>query len=88
MGIYKQYIIQYEGPFGETELADQIKELNEVGWDWKLWDYDTIQGETKFGSDEEIIKIANKSTPIQIMKRYEDSFWEELWNIKNHSKDK
>lgn len=84
MGLHKKYLITYEGPFGKTELEEQIKELNEVGWDWKLWDYDIIQGETKSGSDEEIINIARKSTPIQIMKRYDSDFWEKIWSIKDN----
>jgi hypothetical protein len=81
MSILKQYIIQYEGPFGKDELQQQVDALNEEGFGFKVWHYDTIQGGTQHVSEEKIIEIAKKSTPIQIMRRAE-SFWEEIWRIK------
>lgn len=69
MSLDKKYIIQYEGPFGDDELDGQLKKLNSLrnSFGFNRWGYDTIVGEVKHSSDEDIIKISQESTPIQIM---------------------
>lgn len=84
MSLDSKYIIQYEGPFGKTELEEQLEQLNGLpnSHGFQHLGYDYIFGETKWSADEEIIEIAKKSTPIQILKS-QDTFWNEIYNIRN-----
>lgn len=79
----RKYLIQLEGPFGDTEVEDVLKKLNDIGWNFKLWAYDTITGETKWSKDEEVLELIRATTPIQILARYDDDFWEEIFRYKS-----
>jgi hypothetical protein len=86
-----QYIIQYEGPFGETELLEQLSELNKLdsSYGFRLWGYDTIQGDVKWSADEEIVKIAKKSSVINIISRNDSTgYWEDVYMFKQRKVDK
>lgn len=74
------YIIQLEGPFGDGEKERVIEKLKP--YEFAEWDYDTIQGWTKWARDEEVIEAAKLSSPIQILRKHDDSFWEEIWRCK------
>ena len=82
-----KYIIQYEGPFSDSEWNGQLKELNAIpnAFEFKEFGYETIIGEVKWSADEEIIKIAKKSSPLQILKRTE-SYWKDIYNFGEEKK--
>ena len=83
MSLDTRYIIQYEGPFGENELENQLEALNCLSnsFGFEILGYDTIQGEVKNSADEEIIEIVKKSTPIQILSRRDGGRWKEIWSL-------
>lgn len=82
MSLDTKYIIQYEGPFGEEEWNTQLKELNELpnSFGFKEFGYETIIGEVKNSADEEIIKIAQESSVIHILKN-KGGFWVEIFKF-------
>lgn len=89
MSLDTKYLIQYEGPFGRyqdgrDEWKEQLKKLNALpnSYGFEEIGYDTIIGYVKHSADEEIIGIAKESTPIQILKRQDGGFWDEIFNVK------
>lgn len=82
MSLDARYIVQYEGPFGENELEDHIKNLDAVegSYGFVVLGYDTVMGETKHIPDNEIIKASGD--PVQIMRREDGGFWKEIYSIK------
>jgi hypothetical protein len=79
MSLDAKYIVQYEGPFPEKYLENKSKEY---GHYFSVWGYDTIIGETNHSPDDEIINIAKShGDAIQILRRLDDSCWEEIYRI-------
>lgn len=83
MSIDSKYIINYQGPFGDTELEDVVEKLNALpsSFGFQKWGYDQIQGETKWSRDDEVIEIAlGASTLLQVIRRDDDRRWEVIYN--------
>lgn len=76
-----RYLIQLEGPFGETEVEKVIQELNGLPTEteFKLYGYDTIFGIVNRNHEEEVVKIVTKTTPIQILSCPDDGKFENIW---------
>ncbi len=80
-----KYVIQLEGPFGDDEIAGVFSAMPPQTFESskQVLGYDTLIVETKWSRDEEVIAAAKKSSPIQILRRNDDDFWIEIWNIRN-----
>ena len=76
-----KYIIQYEGPFPGNYLEEKCGDY--PGYDFRVWGYDTLQGETKHSPDEDIIEIAvSHGDVIQVMRKLDEAPWEEIYRYK------
>jgi hypothetical protein len=77
-----KYIIQLDCP-ADSEIQAIIQALKP--YDFKIWGYDTLQGDTKHFPDEEIIKAAGKYSGVQVIRCIDQGLWEEIWSF-NQSK--